>query len=103
MPKLKSIIARTPESLAIALGLPAAAAREWQVQHALLTHLRDVVSREQLTHAAIAKKAGSSRTRITAILNGNLKHVSTDLLIRILDSLGYRVRVSVTKRPAKAA
>src|SRR5947209_4456675 len=33
----------------------------------------------------------------TAILNDDLAHVSTDLLIRILGSLGYRVRVSVTR------
>jgi hypothetical protein len=29
-----------------------------------------------------------------------LEHVSTDLLIRILASLGYRVRVSVVKSAA---
>jgi predicted XRE-type DNA-binding protein len=50
-----------------------------------------------MTHAQIAARAGTSRTRVTAILNDDLDYVSTDLLIRILASLGYRVKVSVTR------
>ena len=34
---------------------------------------------------------------VAAILNDDLEHVSTDLLIRILASLGYQVKVSVVK------
>ncbi len=49
------------------------------------------------THAEVAQRGGSSRTRVTAILNGNLDNVSTDLLIRLLGALGYRVRVSVSR------
>jgi predicted XRE-type DNA-binding protein len=97
VPKLKPIVAHTPEDLAAALGLSAAEAKEWQVQHALLKRLKAIVQREKITHAQIASQAGTSRTRITAILNGNLEHVSSDLLIRILGSLGYRVKVAVTK------
>jgi transcriptional regulator with XRE-family HTH domain len=55
-----------------------------------------------MTHAEIAKRAGTSRTRVTAILNDNIDEVSSDLLIRILGSLGYRVTVSV-RRVAKVA
>ncbi len=97
MPRLKPIVARTPEDLAKAMGLSAAAAKEWQVQHALLRRLKKIVHKEKLTHAEIAMGAGTSRTRITAILNDDIEHVSSDLLIRILGSLGYRVRVSVTR------
>jgi predicted XRE-type DNA-binding protein len=46
---------------------------------------------------AIAKRAGTSRTRVTAMLNDDLDHVSSDLLIRFLASLGYSVKVSVVK------
>ena len=45
----------------------------------------------------VARRGGSSRTRVTSILNGNLDNVSSDLLIRLLSSLGYRVRVSVSR------
>ena len=102
MHKLKPIIARTPEELAGALGLSEAAAKEWQVQHLLLTRLKEIVRRHGITHTEIAKRAGTSRTRVTAILNDDLQHVSSDLLIRILASLGYRVRVSVVRTDSAA-
>ena len=102
MPRLKPIIASTPEELAAALGLSGSEAKEWQVQHVLLKRLQDVVRRENITHAEIAKRAATSRTRVTAILNGDLEHVSSDLLIRILASLGYRVRVSVVRSKSGA-
>jgi len=97
MPELKPIVAATPEDLAGALGLPKAAAKEWQVQNELLKNLKEIVGKHKVTHAEIAKRSGTSRTRVTAILNDNLEHVSTDLLIRILGSLGYRVKVSVVR------
>jgi predicted XRE-type DNA-binding protein len=59
--------------------------------------LRDIVREESLTHAEVARRGGSSRTRVTAILNGNLDNVSSDLLIRLLGALGYRVRISVSR------
>jgi predicted XRE-type DNA-binding protein len=97
MPKIKPVIAGTPEDIADALGLPRVAAEQWQFQHVLLARLKEVVRRQKLTHLEIAKLAGTSRTRVTSILNNDLAHVSSDLLIRILASLGYRVRVSVVK------
>lgn len=97
MPKLKPIIARTPEELAGTLGLSSVNAKEWQVQHMLLKRLKEIAQSQSITHAEIAKRAGTSRTRVTAILNDDLEHVSSDLLIRILASLGYRVKVSVVR------
>jgi predicted XRE-type DNA-binding protein len=102
MRRLKPIVATTPEDLAGALGLSAAAAKEWQVQHALLKRLKEIVRRQKITHAEVARRAGTSRTRLTAILNDDLEHVSSDLLIRILGSLGYRVRVSVVRSDSAA-
>jgi len=81
---------------------PAAAAKEWQLQYALLKKLKEVARRQKMTHAEIAKRAGTSRTRVTAILNDDLQHVSSDLLVRILGSLGYRVKISIV-RSDKAA
>lgn len=97
MNKTKTVVAKTPEELADALGLGAAESQEWQVQFALLKKLRQIVSAESLTHAEVAERGGSSRTRVTAILNGNLDGVSTDLLIRLLHALGYRVKVSISR------
>ena len=102
MHRTKRIVARTPEELASVLGLPAGAAKDWQVQHRLLARLKTIVQREKITHSEIAKRAGTSRTRVTAILNDDLEHVSSDLLIRILASLGYRVKVSVVRADSAA-
>ena len=100
--RTKPVTATTPDDLARTLGLSGLESQEWHVQHSLLKKLRLAIGVEGLTHAEVARRAGSSRSRVTAILNGNLDKVSTDLLIRLLGALGYRVRVSIS-RAAKAA
>ena len=102
MRKLKPIVANTPGQLAGVLGLSATEAKEWAVQHTLLRRLQEIVRKHKFTHAEIAKRSETSRTRVTAILNDDLEHVSTDLLIRILASLGYGVKVTVTKSKTAA-
>jgi predicted XRE-type DNA-binding protein len=97
MSKVKPIIAKTPEELATTLGLSPSAAKEWQVRGDLMKRIKRIVEREKITHAEIARRAGTSRSRVTAILNDDLDHVSSDLLIRILASLGYRVKISVVR------
>jgi transcriptional regulator with XRE-family HTH domain len=100
VPKIKPVVARTPEKLARVLGLSSSAVNQWQVQSVLARRLKKIARRQKITHAEIARRAGTSRTRVTAILNDDLDHVSSDLLIRILASLGYRVKVSVVKADA---
>jgi len=95
--KAKTVTVKTPEALARTLGLSGVEAREWQVQHELLTRLREIVAEGALTHAEVARRGGSSRTRVTSILNGNLDNVSSDLLIRLIAALGYRVSITVAR------
>ncbi len=102
MSRVKRVVARSPEALAETLGLPRAEAKEWQVQYALLKYLKEIVRKRKLTHAMVAERAGTSRTRVTAILNDRLDNVSSDLLIRILGSLGYGVRVTVSRTRSAA-
>jgi predicted XRE-type DNA-binding protein len=90
MPRLKPIVCKTPEELAVAMGLSAAEASEWRFQHVLFKRLKEIALRQGVTNAEIAKRAGTSRSRVTAILDGDLDHVSSDLLVRILAGLGYR-------------
>ena len=52
------------------------------------------------SHAELAKCAGTSRTRVTAIANGNTHGVSTDVLIRVLAATGHRAEVRVKKAAA---
>ncbi|MCX6602380.1 MAG: XRE family transcriptional regulator [Acidobacteria bacterium] len=97
MMKTKTVTVKTPEALAHTLGLSGLEAPEWQVQHELLTRLRQIVAEGALTHAEVAKRGGSSRTRVTSILNGNLDNVSSDLLIRLIAALSYRVSITVAR------
>jgi len=102
MAKQKVVIARGSADLAKVLGLPPSAAHEWLAKSDLTTALSAAVQREGLTHAEVARRAKTSRTRITSILNRNLRHVTTDLLIRILGALGYTVKLSVSRMKVAA-
>jgi predicted XRE-type DNA-binding protein len=60
----------------------------------LCAKITSIVKKKNLTHDEVAKLCKASRTRITAILNGSTKGVSTDMLLRILYNLGYRIKAS---------
>ena len=102
MRKVKPIVAKTPAQLSGVLGLSTTEAQQWGVQYTLLRRLQEIVRKHNFTHAEVARRSETSRTRVTAILNDDLEHVSTDLLIRILASLGYGVKVTVTKSKTAA-
>lgn len=101
MKKRNRIITRTSGELAAALGLSPADAVEFETRSALTEQIIRIVRKSAMTHARVAKAAGMSRTRLTAILNRNTQGVSTDLLLRILAALGYRAKISVL--PARPA
>ena len=67
-----------------------------EVQLELAEQIAFEVRRAAMTHAQLARLAGTSRPRVTSILNGNLDGVSTDLLFRVLAALGVRVNSSFT-------
>lgn len=100
MKKAKTIVTRNAEELARALGLSPADAVEMEFRVRLNDKIVEAVTRSGMTHAQVAKAAGTSRTRLTAILNRNTGHVSTDLMLRILASLGYRAKVTFTRTRA---
>ena len=89
----KRVVARNSRDLAKVLGLSDSDRVAMDVQLALVGQIGSEVLRQGITHTALARLAMSSRPRITAILNGNLEGVSTDLLLRILAALGVRVEL----------
>lgn len=89
----KTVVARNSRDLAELLGLSGADRAAIEVQLNLAERISLEVRRGGLTHAHVASIAGTSRPRVTAILNGNLDGVSTDLLLRILAALGVRVQI----------
>src|SRR6266700_3129630 len=94
MKKSKLIVTRTAAALANQLGLTAADGAEIELRSELNSKIIEAVRRKNLTHAQVAGLARTSRTRITAILNRNTKAVSTDLLLRVLYSLGYIAKIT---------
>ena len=88
MKKTKAIITKNAAELAEALGLSPTAGLEIEIRSDLNNKIIDVMKKKSLTHAQVAKVAITSRTRITAILNRNTKDISTDLMLRVLASLG---------------
>lgn len=96
----KMITVRTAGELGRALGLSASDTAEMEFRSDLTVALTRIIQSGQLTHADIAKRAGTSRTRVTAIANGNTQGVSTDVLIRVLAATGHRAEVRVKKTAA---
>ena len=97
MKNTKTIETRTAEELAEFLGLSPADGFEIEVRTELNSKIIEIVEKRGLTHAQVAKLAGTSRTRMTALLNRNTKEISTDLMLRVLGSLGYRAKLSFAK------
>src|SRR6266481_895353 len=94
MKKSKSLVTRNAAELAKALGLSPADGAEIELRSTLNCEIIEAVHRKNLTHAQVARLARTSRSRITAILNRNTKAVSTDLLLRVLYSLGYTAKIT---------
>jgi predicted XRE-type DNA-binding protein len=92
--KAKGVVARTAGELAEVLGLERADGIELAVRSALNTKIIEVIERRGLTHAQVARLAGTSRTRVTAMVNRNTKDISTDLMLRVLGALGVSARVT---------
>ncbi len=99
MKKSKAIVTRNAAELAKALGLTPADGAEIALRSDLNSKIVEVVQRKGLTHAQVARLARTSRTRLTAIMNRNTKDISTDLLLRVLYSLGYTAKLKFQKPP----
>jgi predicted XRE-type DNA-binding protein len=93
----KPIRAKTAEDLGKVLGLSEAETGEMEFRSDLTLALAEIIQSGNLTHAEIARKAGTSRTRVTAIANANTQGISTDLLIRVLSATGHKAELRVRK------
>ncbi len=97
MKKSKVIVTRDAGEVAKALGLTAAAGAEIELRSPLNSKIVEVVRKKRLTHGQVAKLAETSRTRVTAIMNGNTRDISTDLMLRVLYALGYTAKIRFQK------
>jgi predicted XRE-type DNA-binding protein len=86
---------KSAEELAKSLGLPKVTGAKIEMRTDLAIAIRRTIEKRELTHAAAAKYAGVGRTVVTAIMNGNMAHISTDRLIDIAQGLGLKVTLKV--------
>ena len=86
----KTIVARNAEELAHVIGLKDEDGVAMEFRARLNHKIVELVKDQQLSHEQVARAAGASRTRVTAILNGNTMGVSTDFLLRVLYALGCK-------------
>lgn len=98
--QVKTHNARNAREIAELLNLDAGDAVEMEFRAKLNKKIVDAVTAQGLTHLEVAKRSKASRTRITAIMNGHTSGISTDLLLRIIYSLGYKARVSFERARA---
>ncbi len=96
----KPVRANSAADVGKALGLSKAETGEMEFRSELTSALVRIIQNGNLTHAEIAKRAGTSRTRVTAIANANTQGISTDLLIRVLSATGHRAELRVRKTAA---
>ncbi len=97
MNSAKPVVAEDATALAEILGLTPIDGAEIQLRSDLNDKIIEVVEKSRLTHAQVAKLARTSRSRMTAILNRNTQDVSTDLMLRIMASLGYRAKLTFSR------
>lgn len=93
----KAIIVHTADELGEVLGLSPAETAEMEFRSELTVALAKIIQSGRLTHEEIAHRSGTSRTRVTAIANGNTDGISTDVLIRVLAGTGHRAELRVKK------
>ena len=79
--KTKRMISRNPEEIAKALGLDKSVAVEWQVRHEVNSRIIEVFEKSEMTITSLAKRAETSRARITRILKQDIADLArrTDL------------------------
>jgi predicted XRE-type DNA-binding protein len=75
------------------LGLELSDGMEIEFRNDLSDKIIEVVGKKGLTHSDVARLAHTSRTRVTAILNRNTHDISTDLMLRVLGSLGIQAKL----------
>ena len=95
MAKNKKIhTAKNAKELAALLEIDPEDAIEMEFRAKLNKKIIDTVKSKKLTHEVVAKLAKTSRPKITNLLNGNTMSISTDLMLRILYSLGYKANLT---------
>ncbi len=95
--KSKIVINRNANEIAKDLGLSPLDAIEWEIRYLITQQIIVNYEKNNLSVTNIAKISGTSRARITKILKNETIGISLDVLIRVLGSLGEKIKISFKK------
>ena len=89
----KYLISRNSKETAEILGFDQSVGIEWELRYQITARIIEIVKENHLKITEIAKKTETSRARITRILKGDTEGISLDVLMRVLGSVGQRIKV----------
>ena len=92
MKKVRPVVARKAGNCE-GLRLASAEGMGIEFRSDLNNKIIEVVAKKGLTHSGVVRLAHTSRTRVTTILNRNTHDISTDLMLRVLASLGVQAKL----------
>ncbi len=95
--RVKPRVSRNAKELAEDMGLSPADAVGWVLRHSLTEKIIQTVEQNRMTVTQIAKRAKTSRARVTNVLKGDSQGISIDVLLRILGATGQTIKISYTK------
>lgn len=91
--KNAATVAKSPGELAKALNLDPSISIEWEIRHEVSTQILNNFEVLGLKVTEVAKRAETSRARVTRILKGDTKGISLDVLLRILGATGQKIEI----------
>lgn len=87
----------TTTQLAKGLKISKARATEAIIKAELISAINSTVKKEKITHEALSKKSGLSRSSVTGILSGSLQKVTIDRILRLMGAVGLEAEIKVKK------
>lgn len=93
MKKIKPLITKNADELASLLGLNAIEGKLIKMRVDIQTQILKQMHNKKITHLELAHKLGTSRPRITSLVNMKIDHVSTDFLLKTLMTLGVEPEI----------
>jgi predicted XRE-type DNA-binding protein len=86
------VTARNSEEIAVALGVESKADIALVEYKAKLSHLAvKVITSSGLTVNEIVKRSGIARSKVSAVKNGSLAGISSDLFLKVISAAGGKV------------
>lgn len=95
--KTKGMVAKNAKELASQMGLSPAHALEWETRYSLTNKIVETIKKNGLTVTQVARRAETSRARITHILKGDSHGISIDVLLRVLAAAGQTIKITYKK------